>query len=55
MSCGGGISVRSRLCSQPLAGGVPCQGDSSANRTCNDTPCPGESHEPHSTDCCNFG
>ena len=40
VSCGGGYTVRSRLCNQPEHGGEMCEGDSEEFKECNEHNCP---------------
>lgn len=40
LACGGGTQTLHRMCIPPSDGGVPCQGSSIVNRSCNTQPCP---------------
>ena len=42
VSCGGGITVRNRTCSQPQFDGLDCEGLSEEGQECSTNPCPGE-------------
>lgn len=42
VSCGGGISVRERICHQPLHGGSNCTGTNTETKECNTQECPGK-------------
>lgn len=42
-TCGGGTSMRTRYCVEPVDGGAQCQGDFTEERICSNQSCPGNS------------
>ena len=40
-TCGDGIHSRIRVCTEPLHGGKPCDGDLEEQQTCKVVECPG--------------
>ena len=50
VTCGGGSSMRTRLCQKPEFGGQECDGEKAETKTCNEHHCPSRltTHFPHS-------